>query len=153
MNTQTNTIGQVDLFKFNKEISVTVPVDSIAKKLYETMDKTNPHAALITNVIIGTSLSENTINQIYNALNGWKDEVNITVGKNYMINGNNLNNIYSADKEWRKGIVPVMVTGVNEYTSNTDNIEIKFEYKHENGEMKSSNCSVRHTELMEFIEP
>ena len=153
MTNSNKEVGQVGLYKFNKEISVTVPVDSIAKKLHDTMDKTNPHAALITNVIIGTAVSEGTIGQIYNALNGWKDEVNITVGKTYDIKASDLNNCYNASTEWRTlPLVSCMVKEVNEYTSKTDNVTVEFNYTKESGEVTKTTCNVRHKELLEHFE-
>lgn len=150
-NMTNNTTGQVELKSFDQTITIEIPVDVIAKKLYDTMDKSNPHAALITNTIIGFGLLNSTLTPLYNALNGWKDEVNITVGKTYTCPANRLN-VYGATSDWKAlPIVEVVVETVNEYTTASDNIQVRFTYakKDKEGATDTATSWISHKHLVE----
>lgn len=69
------------LMKWSQDIQVTVAVDDIAWKLYETFPEDYKHKDLLTNAIIGTSLHNGTISYIYNALNGYSPDIDFEVGE------------------------------------------------------------------------
>lgn len=66
--------------KFNKEISITVQVDAIANKLLDTFKDDNPHKEMLTELIIGSTLSSGHIGFLYNNLNGWVNELDFKAG-------------------------------------------------------------------------
>mgnify|MGYP000259424106 CR=1 FL=1 len=67
--------------KFNKTIEVKVSVDSIADKLLYTMSSDGKHNELVTETIIGNLLSSSTqgMSQLYNALNGYNNDIDFKV--------------------------------------------------------------------------
>lgn len=88
---------QQSLKKFNKSIEISVSVDMIASQLLKAMDQSNPNAALIVNTVIGSSLSTGKIGFVYNAINGWQDEINVTIDKEYLCLGSKLDMYRPAD--------------------------------------------------------
>lgn len=68
------------LHKFNKTIQITVDVDTIAKKLCDSFPADYKHKELVTEAIIGTACHSNTIDYIYNALNGYSADIDFKVG-------------------------------------------------------------------------
>lgn len=140
---------QQELRKFNKDIQVTVSVDTIAEKLMKSMDWSNPNAALLVNTIIGTSLSSGKIGFIYNALNGWQDEINLTIGKVYNIDGKHLSMYNAADGEKDK-VFAVEVIEIDEYRDG-NKVNVKYSYSRKNDDTKLYNDStwVDHKALTE----
>lgn len=67
--------------KFNQTISVEVSVDSIAEKLWSTFDPNFAHAELLTESIIGSNLESGKLGYVYNALNGFNNDINFQVGQ------------------------------------------------------------------------
>jgi hypothetical protein len=65
--------------KFNKTITVEVEVDAIAEMLLKSMAPDYRHGEMLTEAIIGTSLEKKTIDLIYNALNGYTNEINFKI--------------------------------------------------------------------------
>lgn len=143
---------QQELKKFDKVITVEVSVDMIASQLMKAMDNNNPHAALLVNTIIGSSLSTGKIGFIYNALNGWNDEINITIGKEYMVEGKFLD-MYNAASGEKESSHIVTVTEIDEYRDG-DKIAVSYSYMNNtNGGQKSSSCWVDHKALVEITTP
>ena len=68
------------LKKFNTVIKVEVSVDSIAEQLLSFMKPEEKHKELVTETIIGTLLHENRVGILYNALNGYTNEINFKEG-------------------------------------------------------------------------
>lgn len=66
--------------RFNKNIQIQISVDSIADSLLSTIKENEKHKELIVEAIITSALDKGTISYIYNALNGYPDEVNFKVG-------------------------------------------------------------------------
>jgi hypothetical protein len=68
--------------KFNKTIKIEVSVDSIAQKMLDLHAGSNfPHAELLVETIIGTALASDKLNYIYNALNGFTNDIDFKVGQ------------------------------------------------------------------------
>lgn len=67
--------------KFNQTISVEVSVDSIAEKLWSTFDPNFAHAELLTESIIGSNLESGKLGYVYNALNGFNNDIDFQVGQ------------------------------------------------------------------------
>ena len=73
---------------FNKVIKVEVSVDSIAVKLLESFKGSEfKHAELLTEAIIGSSLSADNLSYVYNALNGYSAEIDFKVGELIAVEG------------------------------------------------------------------
>jgi len=68
------------LKQFNQVITVEVSVDSIAQKLLESMNVDFKHAELVTEAVIGSALHSGKLSYIYNALNGFTNDINFKVG-------------------------------------------------------------------------
>ena len=69
--------------QFNKVISIEVSVDSIAKRLLDTLPEDYKHRELVTEAIIGPMASNNNMHAIgvlFNALGGFTNELNFQVG-------------------------------------------------------------------------
>ena len=67
--------------KFNKEITVTVSIDSIAQNLLEQFPEDYKHREIVTEAIIGSCQdNENALSNIYNTLNGYPCDVDFAVG-------------------------------------------------------------------------
>lgn len=66
--------------KFNKEITVSVSVDSIAEHLLGTFAEDSKHREMIAETIVGTLLENDRLNDLYNSLNGYTNEINFEVG-------------------------------------------------------------------------
>jgi hypothetical protein len=69
------------LKKYEEEINILVPVDSIAQKLLSTFKEDEPHAVLLVQTIIETSMMSGNISHVYNALNGFSPDVDFKVGE------------------------------------------------------------------------
>lgn len=66
--------------KFNKEITVTVDVDSIVDKLTSTFPDDYKHKELVSHAIVGTAVNNGGLGYIYNALNGYSPEIDFVIG-------------------------------------------------------------------------
>lgn len=68
---------------FNREINVTIQVDSIAYQLLENMDKDFKHKELVVETLIGRLIEkdESGLSRLYNALNGFENKINFKIGE------------------------------------------------------------------------
>lgn len=148
---------QQALKTFNKVITVEVSVDMIASQMLKAMDANNPHAALIVNTVIGSSLSSGKISFIYNALNGWNDEINITIGKEYTIVGKNLDMYAPIDGEKAK-FFTVEVKNIDEYRDG-NKVEVSFSYmrkanrQDDPATLYTTTCWINHKDLTDLLVP
>lgn len=142
---------QQTLKTFNQVISVQVSVDSIAAKLLEMMDQTNPHTALVVNTVIGSALSTGKMSFIYNAVNGWSDEVNITIGKNYNIEGKYLSMYNPADGE-KERLFTAIVKQIDEYRDG-NKVEVEYTYSRKEDDIRryTETAWVDHNNLVEIL--
>jgi hypothetical protein len=63
--------------KFNRTISIQVEVDVIAEQLVLAFASSFPHSELVAESVIGTILNgEKSLSCLYNALNGYTNEIN-----------------------------------------------------------------------------
>ena len=65
---------------FNKTIKVEVSVDAIANQLLQQIVDNNPHREMIVETIIQTAINNDTLNYLYNSLNGYTNEINFNIG-------------------------------------------------------------------------
>lgn len=66
--------------KFNKVITVEVSVDTIAEQMLANLKDDFKHRELVTETIIGSAINKGGISFIYNALNGYTNEIDFAVG-------------------------------------------------------------------------
>ncbi len=141
---------QQELKKFNQDIQVTLSVDSIANQMMKAMDSNNPHSALIVNTVIGTSLNTGKLGFLYNALNGWVDEINVTAGKHYLIPGKYLN-MYRVEDQVKAQDIEVLVLEIDEYRD-TEKIRVQYSYMQKDKEEPVTSTDwVKHTQLIEKV--
>lgn len=65
---------------FNQTISIEVFVDDIHKKLMGTFPEDYKHKEILSHAIIGGAVEHGGLSFIYNALNGYTNDVDFTVG-------------------------------------------------------------------------
>jgi len=66
--------------KFNKVITVEVSVDNIANQLLATINTEEKHRELIAEAIMGTLVNQEKVASLYNALNGYTNDIDFKVG-------------------------------------------------------------------------
>lgn len=66
--------------KFNKIITIEVSVDSIAEQLLSNISPDFKHRELLTETIIGQALTSDKLGYVYNALNGFTNDIDFKVG-------------------------------------------------------------------------
>lgn len=73
--------------KFNKEIQVTVSVDSIANQLLEQLNPEFKHREIVAESIIGRMVSadENGLSVLYNTLNGYTQDIDFKVDEEVLL--------------------------------------------------------------------
>ena len=103
--------------KYNQIIKVEVSIDAIAEQLLSTMKEEFAHRVLITETIIDTALSSNTMSNLYNALGGFATVVDFKEGDKVKHNGSDrtvtavdatrpdgnyvqIKNVYGDDQGW-----------------------------------------------------
>jgi len=74
-------VSERQLKKYDQVIHVEVPVQAIANKLHDSFAEDFPHKAIVTEAIIGSGLSNKGISHVYNALNGYPNELDFKVGQ------------------------------------------------------------------------
>ena len=137
--------------KFDKVITVEVSLDSIAHNMLSKMDKSVINASEIVETILETIPLEK-VQYLYNALNGFSNEINVKVGElfycNHLVYHPNHPTVKS---EGRKDCyMPVgncVVTDVNLYSN--DKVQIECDFWNRNG-MQKERFWVRHQSLETF---
>lgn len=95
----TNSSNNNELKQFNKDIRVTVSVDSIAEMLCNSFDAENPHRFMLTNTLIDLGLKHDTLTYLYNNLNGFTNEINFKIGQPVYCTDTYYNRIEGGRKE------------------------------------------------------
>lgn len=67
--------------QYTETIKIEVAVSDIANKLLSTFPEDYKHRELLTETIIGSSLVSDKITYLYNALNGYSNEIDFQVGE------------------------------------------------------------------------
>jgi hypothetical protein len=117
--------------KYNKQIEVTVQVDSIAKMLLDLF-KPVPQAEEVTETIIDTALQHSTIGFIYNALTGVSNAlVGLVKGMTVTLNdvtiyGYICTNI--SDNVWEQQKYTLLTATVSEVNPYHENGNVLIEY-------------------------
>lgn len=139
--------------KFNKSIKVEVSVDSIADKLLSMFSNDEKHSELVTETIIGNMLKDNTsISQLYNAVNGYTNEIDFKVGDVINCSDTFYTYVLNGETIGRRSIVigTAVVKEIDIYSNNKLLIEIETITSDGNPTVETKN--VHHTDCSK-IEP
>lgn len=139
--------------KFNKAIQIEVEVDAIAQKMFETIKTDNPHAEMIAEAIIGAAMNNDSLLLIYNALNGFTNEIDFKVGQEVVCN----ETIYQYVKvestdgsdRWEQKTVPmgnVVIKEIDIYR-NSDKVQVEYNYTKRDGSISKELKWVSHRNL------
>lgn len=79
MKDQNQTVSKLPVF--NKTISIEVDVDDIHKKLMGTFPEDYKHKEMLSHAIVGSAMEHGGIGFIYNALNGYTNDVDFGIGE------------------------------------------------------------------------
>ncbi len=135
--------------KFNQVIRVEVDVDSIAEKLLLTFNPDEKHRELITETIIGTALNSGNIGYIYNAVNGFTNNIDFKE-KEVVICKETV--YYKGPGETiRKEHVMGECTILEIDIYKSDKLYVEYEYIGENNEPKSDTKWVDHRKCSKVV--
>lgn len=76
--------------RFNKDIEISISIDSIADKFMATLDPEHKHNVELTNTVMGVFVEKGKITYLYNALNGFTNDIDFKVDEE----------IHCTDKAW-----------------------------------------------------
>ena len=90
--------------KFNQTINIEISVDTIHDKLLSEFPEDYKHKGILSHAIIGNALRNGGISYIYNALNGYNNEIDFQIGDLVMCS--------EQDRyQWEMGPVKVVAVG------------------------------------------
>jgi len=117
---------------FNKTITVEVSVDSIAQRLLETIKEDEKHKVNIVESIISPLLHSGKLTYIYNALNGYTNEINFVVGEFVKVDSKfytyvDEHNKELVDQAYRQFTHGLEIVDIDIYQTNK--VEIKYPYR------------------------
>lgn len=129
---------------FNQTISIEVDVDDIHKKLMGTFPEDYKHKEILSHAIVGSAMEHGGIGYIYNALNGYTNDVDFKVG-DILVCESNDKKVYDPITEenkrpdWKwKPIGDCQVVEINIYKQS----KLRVEFQQKNSEGKSEITSV-----------
>lgn len=137
MNNQNENQGHQPI-QFTGEIQIVVSIQQIANRLFDAMDKTNPHARMIADYTVANLMkSPKGISAIYNALNGYEYKLDFAKDDLVLLRSPRT---YNWDNQLAKYVEdydsPVVVgTIVNVDTFDEQPIKVKYSYVNMHGEV------------------
>lgn len=131
---------------FNQEITVTVSVDTIAQNLLSKIGADEKHAELLTETIVGNLLNSKIgITQLYNALNGYTNEINFKVGEK-VVSKERVSTYVSKEGALNHDYVDMGECVIEEIdTYKQENLQVKYNSTNNKGEIVSKTMWIRHT--------
>lgn len=137
---------------FNQEITVTVSVDTIAQNLLSKMGADEKHAELLTETIVGNLLNSKIgISQLYNALNGYTNEINFKVGEE-VISKERISTYVSKNGAYEHDYINMEECVIEEIdTYKQENLHVKYNSTNNRGEIVSKTMWIRHTNCSKLI--
>lgn len=88
---------------FNTTIRVEIELDSIAQKLLSEFPEDYKHKELVTETIIGNAYQNGGIDQLYNALNGYTNDVDFKEGDMVTVDGDTIVSYSPCDDDDNSG--------------------------------------------------
>jgi len=132
---------------FNKQIKITVELDTIAQNLLSTMREDEKHRELIVEAIIGKMESTNDtlgMTLLYNALNGFTNTVNFKEGEKVICTSEVYGHWEEEQKPTYRAIGEAKVIEVNEYANNK--VKVEYYIPQGDGSLTKSSSWVSHTQ-------
>lgn len=126
--------------KFNQVITVEVSVDSIAQLLLQSMSADFKHKELVAETIIGSSLNAGNISYVYNALNGYTNEIDFKVGEEVECSEDKWD--YENGEEKRISIGKCLIKSIDLYQR--DKLTVEFTKTRKDGTKYVTQTTVSH---------
>jgi len=101
LKTKVLAMGEVEsnLPAFNQTIEIKVDVDSIYKKMMDTLPEDYKHKEILAHAIVGSAVRNGGIGYIYNALNGFTNDIDFRVGDQVICTAEERTEGYDANLE------------------------------------------------------
>jgi len=99
---QTQTTGR-GLPKFTDVISIEISVDAIYRKLMDTFPADYQHKETLAHAIVGSANRSGGLSYIFNALNGYTNDVDFSVGDGLICSENERKEYYDANLQTEDG--------------------------------------------------
>jgi hypothetical protein len=120
---QQQAVNQPRLPEFNEVIKIEVEVDAIYHKLMSEFPEDYKHKEIVAHAIIGSANDRGGLGFIYNALNGYSNDIDFQEGDIVICTEDDRIERYDANKEDENG-EPIKVVSVEE-----DNNEPRWKYR------------------------
>lgn len=105
--------------RFEKSIQIEVSVDAIFDKLLGLLPRDYKHREVLAHAIIGSAVEKGNIGYIYNALNGFTNDIDFEVGQEVICSNTKRVEWYDANLEEKDGkIIPNNDVGMPDYKAN-----------------------------------
>jgi hypothetical protein len=134
---------------YDDTITIVVSVDAIATKFHKAIDKSNPHAVLITEAVIGTAIQNRTLETLYNALNGFTGDIDFATG-DLVYSTKKISAYKLQDTDWVRAEVEIgvcQIVDIDLYKN--QKVLIQFQVHNSRGEARTEKEWVNHTTLTE----
>jgi hypothetical protein len=92
---------------FNRIIQVEVDIDTVNRRLFELFPVDYKHREVLSHAIIGSAVEAGNISYIYNALNGYTNDIDFKEGDKVICESEGRYEWYNANKEGEDG-TPVL---------------------------------------------
>ena len=133
--------------KFNKTITIEIPVDQIANQLLGVLNPEFKHRELVTEAIIGRMLNDHSLGYLYNSINGFDSSVDFRIGDTICSEkGLKVFGYWNpeSDQDEYGYVKTATVISIDPYRN--EKICIEFQVPSKNGPMIKDNTWVNHTE-------
>ncbi len=140
--------------RFNEVITVEVSVDAIAEQLLNAMSKEYLHAELVTETIIGNLLRNKgeSISQVFNALNGYTNEIDFSVGDMLIANEHAYTHVPKDDgtfEEVYQKIGLCTIEDIDLYSNKK--LKVSYEYTTKDGKVQTRTSQISHLKCTKYI--
>jgi len=129
---------------FNKQIKITVELDTIANQLLNTISPENKHKEAIVEAIIGRMDANNDnagMTLLYNALSGFSNDVNFEVG-DVVSCSESCYGYWDGKNESYREIAECKVIDINIYSK--DKLHIEYNVPNKDGNIQTKKMWVSH---------
>lgn len=145
--------------KFNEVIQIEISVDNIAQQLLKTFEGSKfAHADMLTETIIATALKGDTINMIYNNLNGYTNEIDFEVGQDVFCKQEYYANVEGPIQDgvqtYVRKEIPFgksVIVEINIY-DRKEKVKIEYDYMNDKGVVSKKQTWVKHLKLEAIVD-
>lgn len=131
--------------KFNQTITIEVSVDSIAQKLLGSFNADFAHKDILAEAIIGAAVNNHTLGYVYNALNGFTNDIDFTVGQTVDCHSDRYNYEFGDDEQYHQKRVPygiVTIVEIDLYSSKK--LKVEFNSTDSRGRVTTEQAWIDH---------